>query len=67
MHVRRGRLTREDAMRIVKQHDGKFPWTYLDKPLAEIIKPLNMTVEEFIRICDQFTNKRYSREIKRAT
>lgn len=58
MHLRRGRLTRDDAMRIVKQHDGKFPWTYLDKPLAEILEPLNMTVEEFVKICDQFTNKK---------
>lgn len=58
MHVRRGRLTRDDAMRIVKQHDGKFPWTYLDKPLAEILEPLDMTVEEFVKRCDQFTNRK---------
>jgi N-acetyl sugar amidotransferase len=57
LHVRRGRMTREDALDIVRQHDGKFPWTYLDKPLAEILEPLDMSVAEFEKVCDQFTNK----------
>lgn len=58
MHIRRGRLTREQGMNIVKNCDGKFPWTYLDKPLEEILEPLDITVDEFITICDQFTNKK---------
>lgn len=58
MHIRRGRLTREQGMNIVKNCDGKFPWTYLDKPLEEILEPLDITVDEFIKICDQFTNKK---------
>lgn len=58
MHVRRGRMSRDEAMRIVKERDGKFRWTYLDKPLEEILLPLNMSVEEFIKICDEFTNKK---------
>jgi N-acetyl sugar amidotransferase len=58
MHVRRGRITRAEAMRIVKMHDGKFPWTYLDKPLEEILRPLDITVNEYVAICDQFTNKK---------
>lgn len=57
LHLRRGRLTREDALDIVRLHDGKFPWTYLDKPLADILAPLDLTVEEFEGVCDQFTNK----------
>lgn len=36
MHIRRGRLTRSDGMEIVKRHDGKFPWTYLDLSLIHI-------------------------------
>ena len=59
LHLRRGRITRQDAIEIVRRHDGKFPWTYLGKPLAEILEPLEMTVEEFIRICDRFTNKKH--------
>ncbi len=58
VHVRRGRLTRADAVAIVRRHDGRFPWTYLGKPLAEILRPIGVTVDEFIRICDRFTNKK---------
>lgn len=58
LHVRRGRLTRADALAIVRARDGKFPWTYLGKPLAEILAPLEMTVEEFVRLCDQYANRR---------
>ena len=58
LHVRRGRITRQDAIEIVKARDGKFPWTYLGKPLADILDPLDMTVDEFIKICDRFTNKK---------
>lgn len=58
MHIRRGRLTREEGMEIVKRHDGKFPLTYLDKPIEEILEPLDITLDEFIAICDQFTNKK---------
>lgn len=58
LHVRRGRITRHDAIEIVRKRDGKFPWTYLGKPLEQILEPLEMTVEKFIKVCDQFTNKK---------
>ena len=58
LHVRRGRLTRTDALSIVQRLDGKFPWTYLGKPLEDILKRINMTVEEFVQTCDRFTNKK---------
>jgi N-acetyl sugar amidotransferase len=58
LHLRRGRLTRKDAIELTRKHDGKFPWTYLGKPLAEILEPLDLTVDEFIQICDRFTNKK---------
>lgn len=58
LHVRRDRITRQDALEIVKRNDGKFPWTYLDKPLEDILDPLEMSVDEFIKVCDKFTNKR---------
>lgn len=57
-HIRRGRLTRQDALKLVRKHDGKFPWTYLGKPLEEILDPLDLSVEEFTEICDRFTNKK---------
>jgi len=58
LHVRRGRITRQDALELIKLHDGKFPWTYLGKPLEKILEPLDITVEDFIKICDRFTNKK---------
>lgn len=58
LHVRRGRITREDALQIVKARDGQFPWTYLGKRLPDILEPLDMSVEEFVAVCDRFTNKK---------
>lgn len=58
LHIRRGRLTRQDGLDAVKRLDGKFPWEYLGKSLKDILRPLDMTVDEFIRICDKFTNKK---------
>lgn len=58
LHIRRGRLTRKQGVNLVKRHDGKFPWEYLGKSLEDILAPLEMTVEEFVRICDRFTNKK---------
>jgi N-acetyl sugar amidotransferase len=58
LHLRRGRLSREDAIRLVKIHDGKFPWVYLGYPINEVLDEIDMTVDEFVRICDRFTNKK---------
>lgn len=58
LHIRRGRITRQDGLQLVMRHDGKFPWTYLDKPIEEILRPIDMTTDEFIVICDRFTNKK---------
>jgi len=58
MHVRRGRLQRADALELVKRHDGKFPWTYLGKPIEEVLANIDMSFDEFMGVCDRFTNKR---------
>jgi N-acetyl sugar amidotransferase len=58
LHIRRGRLTREMGLAIVKRLDGKFPIEYLGKGLTDTLKPLGMTVDEFVKICDKFTNKK---------
>lgn len=57
LHLRRGRIRREDAVQIVQARDGKFPWTYLGKPLADILAPLDMSIDEFVDVCDSYTNK----------
>jgi len=58
MHIRRGRLTRQDGLNAVRRLDGTFPWEYLGKSLEKILHPLDITVDEFIKICDKFTNKK---------
>ena len=58
LHIRRGRMTRQDGLDAVKRLDGRFPWEYLGKSLADVLEPLEITVDEFIRICDNFTNKK---------
>ena len=58
LHIRRGRVTRQDGLEAVKRLDGKFPWEYLGKSLEDILRPLDLTVDEFIRLCDKFTNKK---------
>jgi N-acetyl sugar amidotransferase len=61
MQIRRGRLTRQDGLDAVQRLDGKFPWEYLGKALNDILRPLDITVDEFIRLCDKFTNKKIFR------
>ena len=58
LHLRRGRITRSQACDIVRRLDGTFPWEYLDKPLDKILEPLDLSVEEFVAICDRWTNKK---------
>ncbi|MBT6312216.1 MAG: N-acetyl sugar amidotransferase [Alphaproteobacteria bacterium] len=57
-HIRRGRMSRDDGMALIKRHDGNFPWSYLGKPLADILGEFDMTVDEFERVCDRWTNKK---------
>jgi N-acetyl sugar amidotransferase len=58
LHIRRGRLSREDAIKLVKLHDGKFPWQYLGCKIEDILQEIDMTLDEFIKVCDRFTNKK---------
>ena len=67
LHIRRGRLTRQDGLDAVRRLDGHFPWEYLGKSLDEILRPLDLTVDEFIRVCDTFTNKKiFKRDVSGA-
>jgi N-acetyl sugar amidotransferase len=55
--LRRERITRPQGLELIKLHDGRYPWTYLGKPLVEILNRIDLTLEEFDAICDRFTNK----------
>jgi N-acetyl sugar amidotransferase len=54
--IRRGRLERTVAAELIKMHDGRFPWTCLGKPLQAILADIDMELEEFMSLCDKFTN-----------
>jgi len=56
--VRRGLISRKDAIEKVKNHEGKFPTSYLNKSLDQILKKINVSLEEFNKVCDKFTNKK---------
>ena len=58
MHIRRGRLGRGDAIEICRRFDGRFPSTYLGVKLDEILADIDMNMDEFMRICDRFANKK---------
>ena len=55
--IRRGRLTRKEAIKINNKKSGKFPSTYMDIPLEKILENINCSSDEFSLICDNFTNK----------
>lgn len=57
-HIRRNRISRSDAVPLVRAHDGELPLSYLGKPLNEILDHIEMTVDEFWQICDYHTNKK---------
>ena len=57
MHIRRGRISRDQGLKLVKQNDGKYPWSYLGVSLQEILQKIEMEISEFDEICDNFTNK----------
>jgi N-acetyl sugar amidotransferase len=58
LHIRRGRLRRDEAIGLTRRHDGSFPWVYLGTPIEEVLEEIDMSLDEFIRICDRFTNKK---------
>jgi len=51
--IRLGELSREEGLKLVKAYEGKMPLKYLD----EFLKKWNMSFEQFLEICDKFTNK----------
>jgi N-acetyl sugar amidotransferase len=55
-HIRRHRLTRADAIELVRDRDGAFPKTYLGARLEDILLRIGMSVAEFHSVCERFTN-----------
>ena len=58
LHIRRGRLERAPAIKLMRELDGKFPHSYLGCSLERIVEEMEMTVDDFVKVCDRFTNKK---------
>lgn len=56
--IRRKKITRDEAIKLVKECEGKFPNSYLGKPLKEILDHIGISIEKFNLICEKFTNKK---------
>lgn len=56
-HIRRSRISRGEAIEMVLLYDGKYPSTYLGRSLEEILKPLEINIEEYLEIENKFANK----------
>ena len=53
IQIRLNSINREEAMKLVKEHEGKLPERYLD----EFLKQWDMSRDEFLQITEKFTNK----------
>ena len=53
VQIRLNWINREEAMKLVKEHEGKLPERYLD----EFLKQWDMSREELLQITDKFKNK----------
>ncbi len=56
--IRRKKISRNDAINLAKKLEGKYPLSYIGKPLKEILSKIDVTENEFAKICDNFTNKK---------
>lgn len=56
-HIRRGRMTRKEAIWHINEWDGNYPDTYLGKDIRDILEPLGLNEEQYKVIEDRFTNK----------
>jgi N-acetyl sugar amidotransferase len=55
-HIRRGRLDRAPAVQRVLRHHN-MPRTYLGVDWADILAEIGVTLDQFDRICERFTNR----------
>jgi N-acetyl sugar amidotransferase len=56
MQIRRSRLSRRQGMEIVRKLDGRYPHRCIDQEIDEVLKRIDVSREDFDRICDKFTN-----------
>jgi N-acetyl sugar amidotransferase len=55
-HIRRGRMTRDEAVKL-SWRDHPYPASYLGRSLIDILLEIDMTVADFNKVCERFTNR----------
>ena len=56
-HIRRNRLSRDEAIKINNEKSGLYPSQYLGHNIIEILDEIDCSIVEFNNVCDNFTNK----------
>ena len=56
--VRRKKISRVEAIQKVRDYEGKYPSSYMGKPLNDILRKIDINEKEFKKICERFTNKK---------
>jgi N-acetyl sugar amidotransferase len=56
--IRRGLISRSDAIKLAPKIEGKYPKSYMGKSLEKILQKINVNENEFMKISDNFTNKK---------
>lgn len=56
-HIRRGRLTRADAIRLIAHREGAWPYRYINVTLEDVLDRIGLTRDDYAIICKRFTNR----------
>lgn len=56
LYIRRGMLTRDEAIRLVSQIEGQPPRSYIGVPTGRILPEIGMTPEQYIAIEEKYAN-----------
>lgn len=54
--IRKGAITREDAMELVKLRDGLYPAEYMGVTMGEILRQIGMNTSQLQEILNRYTN-----------
>ena len=56
--IRRNKISREDGIKLAQKTEGKYPISYMGKSLDKILSKIEISEKKFLKICDDFTNKK---------
>jgi hypothetical protein len=56
-HIRRGRITRDDGIKLMEWREGAWPYRYINVTLEQVLERIGLTVVDYENICKRFTNR----------